>query len=374
MSLFRNCVSGRHAFVAVCGVVFAVVPYARAGSGDKARNSAEIDRISSIGAELAKLGDWEDQYAEIELTVDRLWEENGWTEEPDLFAKNLVCELAAIPPWEFARRMEHLSDAVSDRYEFTEEQTGEFQARVYGMFGSMLMREGRMVIRQTREVVESRVRNEPYTPEQVARWTEESDGLFKLARGQFDHLAAAMSKTMTPEQLEVYQRDMDSYKRRMKTVDEIRARWREGEWRPEDWGLESDPIYSQSAEAAGANGGANAPAGNPLDKTLESTDRYAYDETSWQTYVRLFIQRYKLDEAQAESALSILKELEARAADYRKLHQEELARVKPEDQEKTNVCQPIRKMFEELRRRLQPIPTKAQERVANDGAEVVPAR
>jgi hypothetical protein len=81
--------------------------------------------------------------------------------------------------------------------------------------------------------------------------------------------------------------------------------------------------------------------------------------------VRLFIRRYQLDEGQAKTAWSILRELEARAGDYRRGHREEMAKVPEHLRLGAPEYAPIRAMFDELQRRLKPIPTDAQRRRAD---------
>jgi hypothetical protein len=215
------------------------------------------------------------------------------------------------------------------------------------------------LFKHTREFLATRLRDDPFTSEQVARWTKESEGMFVQARQRIQNIADEMKPTMTPRQKAILERDMRAFQQRMKTMDELRARWAQGEWRPEDWGFSEGSIAPATPAAA---------APSPQPKAAAPAVRQvfdAHDEGSWERYVRIFTNRYNLDEGQARSALSILDELLARARDYRRLHAEELAEVPPAQRQTSWAYEPLRRLFEELQRRLEPIPSTAQRREAD---------
>ncbi|MCB9850599.1 MAG: hypothetical protein H6817_07825 [Phycisphaerales bacterium] len=115
-------------------------------------------------------------------------------------------------------------------------------------------------------------------------------------------------------------------------------------------------------------------------------------EHMWERYVREFRQDYRLDDDQSEAALSILKECMQRAEDYRKSKRAEFAQVEerlrdanradlsPEARTaKTRVWvqieralnKPIVDLFQELKDRLEPIPTEAQRAYAKRAGRAV---
>jgi hypothetical protein len=104
-------------------------------------------------------------------------------------------------------------------------------------------------------------------------------------------------------------------------------------------------------------------------------------ETAWDSYVREFREDFKLDDSQSEAALSILKECKQRASDYRQSKRREYAQVEEQlrsanrqdlspdaRKAKTRVWyqiekalnKPILDLFQELKTRLDVIPSDSQ--------------
>jgi hypothetical protein len=104
-------------------------------------------------------------------------------------------------------------------------------------------------------------------------------------------------------------------------------------------------------------------------------------EDYWESYVRKFILSYELDEGQSESALSIMRECREKARAYRLSKQREFAEVEEKLREarregqapqaqrakyrvwtgiQKNLKKPIHDIFQELKDRLDTIPTQAQ--------------
>jgi hypothetical protein len=99
----------------------------------------------------------------------------------------------------------------------------------------------------------------------------------------------------------------------------------------------------------------------------------------WTQYVRDFIAGYKLDMAQESQAWSILKNLQARAQEYRISHKTDYiaARTSADQvQARKDLAQleaPIEQMFEDLKRRLALIPTETQRAARNAGPSAAKA-
>jgi hypothetical protein len=218
------------------------------------------------------------------------------------------------------------------------------------------------------------LRGQPYTAEQVARWTRESEGMLRHMRMQYEQAADELAESFTPAQRAIFQRDMEGYHRRAMVLNKMRARWIKGQWEPRDWGLENDPIHQQAAGKQRTLDLLRSQTGADRKERLTSSQKppayTSYNETTWERYVRLFIERHQLDEGQARTALSVLGEVQARADDYRRLHREELQDIPQAQRETAEAYQPIIQLFEELKRRLHPIPTDAQRRqAASAGAQ-----
>ncbi len=116
-------------------------------------------------------------------------------------------------------------------------------------------------------------------------------------------------------------------------------------------------------------------------------------EDWWDAYVREFIRRHSLDDAQAETAWSILRELKGRARTYRlskakdfKMLEQRMsevhrrgqppevlqARIEAYEKMKTSLNKPILDLFQELQQRLERIPRSVQKQADGTGTDEKP--
>ncbi len=331
-----------------------------------------------LGTELQRLGDWSSQVDPMDSFVERIWAENEWNTESDLFAKRLNQELVRIPPWEIRRRMSKLAELTSQRYGFSPAQSFRFQARLYSEAFGFLGRHADILSRQVGEYVQRRIQHLPLTPQDVQRWTRESDPIMSDLLNRFNRTADALKQNMNEEQRALLEKDRASFDRQMQFWESKRAAWAKGEWRPEDWGMENDAIQrgelpiAQPAAPAIPNAQTKRPdrsrdpAARRRARRALARKYIAEDETSWARFVRAFIRTHKLDAGQREAIQSILAELEARAAKYRHKHADDIARIATADRPTSKVLAPIRDMFDELQRRAAGLLTRTQ-RSADNG-------
>jgi hypothetical protein len=98
---------------------------------------------------------------------------------------------------------------------------------------------------------------------------------------------------------------------------------------------------------------------------VDVVDAYEYTD-NWAKYADLFIRVFSLDSTQAETARSILKEVQERRGVYQKKRGRELAELYKEKDSKKQTAKraelmaPIKSLFEELKVRLDQIPTTEQ--------------
>ena len=335
-------------------------PAAKSGDG-------ALPQFQELVAEFKKLGDWDDQADVINETIERYWEENEWNTEADQFAKKTATEVAGIPPWNVAGRIGKMTDLVSERYAFTEAQRRRFQSSTYAELGAFVLKNHKVLWGQTKDFVSMRSSGQPFTAEMIARQTRESDPLLADMRERLDRMVESLEKTMTPRQREILRRDMESVLRRREFADRLRQHWADGGWEPKDWGLEKDPAYANWRPDPRQQQLVRRRAA--IRAARERRERVqAVDETAWERYVRQFVEKYRLDEAQSRAAYSILRELRARARDYKDTHRAEIAHLPRYRLADEPIGQPLRRMYEELKARLQPIPTAAQRESADGKA------
>src|SRR3989304_5604448 len=76
---------------------------------------------------------------------------NGWTDESDLFARDVACEVTKIPPWEVTARLNLLSTRVAERYGLSDEQAKSLQGSILRETAGFLFKNSRDLIELTNE-------------------------------------------------------------------------------------------------------------------------------------------------------------------------------------------------------------------------------
>jgi hypothetical protein len=347
-----------------------------ADAPDKADPKQAVEamrKVHELGQEVRRLGDWSRHADHIESFIDDLWERNGWNTESDQFARRLNHEVTRIPPWRFKGRLDRMSELVADRYHLSARQRIQFEAKLFAESVGFVAGNADTILRHAHDYVEKRLNGEPLTPEVVQRWTNESDPLVADLMARVDRICNSVSRDMTPAQRAKFQRDLESLQRQMQFALQRRESWRRGDWKPEDWGLQKDPIQLGHALAREKHDPrlADRPTQNrhrPTGKTAIAARVHepfvAENESTWAAYVRIFVARHDLDAGQRDAIHSILSELEARAANFRARHADELDAVPKGQRENSAAYQPLRDMFDELQRRAEALLTGTQR--AND--------
>ncbi|UCE59943.1 MAG: hypothetical protein JSU63_21175 [Phycisphaerales bacterium] len=318
--------------------------------------------------------DWEEEHPLIEQSLKDIWERNSWDDEADIFARELVREVSAIPPWKMAQRIELACQLVSQRYDFSPQQSTKHKAAVVREFGGFLARHAGTVFNQVSEVVQLRMQGKPFTSEQVARWTQDSEPLVSDARAVVDRILVEMEPTMDSQQREILKKDMKAFEKRWRVLQNMRAEWARGEWEPEHWGLGSDPIHRRVTSAAipGAQprrrqslpADRAVPSAEPRAEFLPIPEWTAHNPTTWFAYVLEMQKRYKLDAGQISASWSIHAETVGRAKAYILAHSERLSAVPATERSTHEAYEPVRSYFEELRNRLDAVPTTGQRETA----------
>jgi hypothetical protein len=331
------------------------------------------------------------------LDLPRVYARNGWTSEPDQFSLDLIREADALPPWQVEQQFNVLTGRLADRYLLDERQQRVLHDLLEREANTFIGQHVGQVIPVVVEALQTRLAGEPYTPEQVARWTEATMPVVADARRRLQAASAEFMGLLDPQQRELVQTDLDAANRRIDRVQELRETWRRGEWDPADWGLEEDPIQRGAVPTgrapqeppgqSGARNDAPAPgsgtvAGAEGRRWPRSTASPTDDGDPWARYVRYFIRRYGLDEAQQQRAWVIFRSARERRDFHEQRYGQRIAQCRRElaasggeslqhrlgELEKTQAT--MREMiFEEMKRRLERLPTRAQRRTAAESEE-----
>ena len=306
--------------------------------------------------------DWKAEAPRVNQAMSNLWRRNGWSDESDRFALDMVKDVSTIPPWEPLKRIGALNDHLARRYRLTDDQAMRFRASLMREAGRFLWRNGGAIAKQMKEGFETRASGQPFTPDQVARWARSGQPVMADLRKTLDRLEETMRPMLTPEALELLDRDLQSFQKRKDYVNSMTKRWAQGKWRAADWGMENDPIQQSRSALRDAPPlrGRSAKNGVGSGEKPEVGRWYAHDPETWIFYVRRFRGRFGLDAGQINSTKSIHDELYARAVSYQESRRAELDAVPTGQRGDHDVFAPIVALFAELRDRLEAIPTSAQ--------------
>jgi len=325
-----------------------------------------FQRLFQLGEEI----DWDVESEQIKNSIDRIWTENNWSNESDQFAKKLVTDVSAIPPWEFSNRINLLSQRLAERYDLPDGEQARLQERFMREMGALIGRNSGPMLRNLNEWMQTRSSGAPFTAEQVARWTREAQPMMEEAHRSVDRIVADLRSTVPPEKQHVLDSDVQSYGKRKQFETKMVEKWSRGEWKPSDWGIPEDQPPAPSVPPSKPAGVEVAPVAPPMVPTPGTNaipaapsipPRWlAHDPPTWFAYVLDFQKRFQLDEGQKTATKSIHDELLARAVDYMNTRTEEFKAVPAPTRATSEAYAPIRALFDEMKARLEAVPTTAQ--------------
>jgi len=316
-----------------------VVAFVGAGTADKPVTQQEwLSNLQELIRDAQQLGPWQ-QSRDLILEANRnIWRQKGWNSESDRFARQVIEKLADFPPGQIDERFDAFCDAMAERYDLDAQQRQALHAIATRDGWASFLRHARPLLPIAREVIAARAAGKPFTAQQVARWCKIVEPMARDMRRQLDRSAAEFARSLRPEQRGRFDRDLVATRRRVDQRMQMMRQWQKGTWRPQDWGLQNDPIHAAAMKEA-------AQTKTPTTRNVPAPPQGDADD--WTAYVTDFIRRYQLDDDQQVTAQSILDEVRDRA------------------QGKTD-REATADLFEELKRRLDAIPTRAQRRAVND--------
>ena len=304
----------------------------------------------------------------------------------------------------------------SDRYFLDPAQERTLRRLMIRDTTQLFLRNSGRIMQYASEVIQTRMADEAFTPEQVARWTELAAPVLDDARRTMERTSKEFMAKLDPEQRVMVQRDLDAARGRLGRIVEMAGSWKRGEWDPADWGMEEDAIQLagmrklEERGATPATGAANRPsdpelAGGQSDPdvpaqrvremppppTPERRPQTAFEKVpgpakaakgpkvddEWSRYVREFVARYRLNPEQDQRAWLIHKDATARRDHVRKRHAAQLearygkpgaARDSPvrgsmrDHAKKQNAT--LERLFDQMKRRLERLPTRKQRKNA----------
>lgn len=406
-----------YAIVAIVMLLFQVAPQ-DAGDAQERDGGRRSGRFAEVQQKIQKLiestramGDWDRQAELSREAVGKFFDRAGWNSSEDNFAQELFRAVDAQPPWEPQSRAKVFFQLLGDRYQLDDDQRARLQEITVRTALRVFVAQGDKLLEYVPEMIQTRAAGEPFTPEQIARWSKLAEPVMNYATEQVHDAAEEFMQDLRPEQRERVQRDLDAGQRRVETVREFMTDWKAGRWQPSDWGMEDDPIQigkgTAAQEAGGqaratpaapepqdapAAGGAEPPAGASAGEPRNGPPRTgeprhpqpppaengegkqppsprkataSAESDPWSKYVIGFIAKYSLDERQSQQAALIGDEARKRADETVQRDPKSQAAVDARPAPLSDkTAGELEKIFSKLKLRLERLPTRAQRKAA----------
>jgi hypothetical protein len=226
---------------------------------------------------------------------------------------------------------------------------------------------------------ETRAEGKPLDAETVGELVRTVRPIYKDIVAEVDRSLDEFGETLRPEQHEVFERDRAAFDKRISYVAGKLDDWAAGRWKPEEWGIDKDPLWQARHQGEAEKPAASEPAEDSVrSRAAERPEAGPGYETAWELYVRRFIAQNHLDEAQQTTAWAILADLQDQAAKHWEKHADEHESLvrRPQaaqsaqelEQRRARLAEleaPIDALFGELKHRLDALPTAAQRRAAD---------
>ncbi len=270
---------------------------------------------------------------------------------------------------------------ISDKYELNDDQRRRYQEAEVKRWTEFMGAHRFDAQPLVNEFIELRMELEPPTRERVQSWAERATPVFEEIRGKINQATEEFREVLTPLQKAKFERDVLQLGVGMQFAEKKLQQWREGEFDPEEFWEPTraerrkrrEERRRRRAAEAGETAETNRLETGSTAEQLE-LDQISREVRVWEEYVEKFARVYKLDKGQRDAARSFLAELRARALSHRDRRRDEIARLeyriarhtgsKEElaqiKDELVQLYGPIDDLFQELKRRLEQIPTDRQ--------------
>lgn len=332
-----------------------------------------VQQMQALEALTKQIGPWEDEARNIKVANEQMFSKYGWTTEPDRFTLDLVNRVADIPPWKMMERETVFMDGLQERYLLSSEMRQSVQSDMRRETMTIAFKHFKDFMPTAVEMMTTRSNHEPFTAEQVQKWTRACRPMVADTFDAIDRMVKKTETNLNDEQRRILRTDLKAYAKRRADFERMLDRWEAGNWTAEDWGLQNDPYQQKRTEEdAPSFGGLNH---DPVASSRPGTgtDPTFGDESEWDRYVKWFCKYYACDEAQRGKAEAVLKDLKKQAVDYLNARRADLElaermRTKADSESKRRhysseaerLRQPIQDLFVQLRARLERLLTSEQ--------------
>lgn len=267
------------------------------------------------------------------------------------------------------------ADEVSRQYELDDAQRTKVREAVVKRWSGFLNEHRSAIQPIVNEFVEMRMELEPPTKERVQAWAKRATPVFEQFREQLNQGTAEFREILTPLQRSKFELQALQFGVGVQVAEQKLKQWQNGEFEPSEfWEPTTDPERRERREERRRHRQEAAKKQAKAEPEPEETDQIALELKAWEDYVKAFVRIYSLDNGQRTTALSILSELKQRAIAHRDRHRDDIAKLEERIQsftgteeeladlkkQLTELYGPIDEMFNELKRRIEQIPTTEQ--------------
>lgn len=333
----------------------------------------EAREIEQLQEDARKLGDWDNQRALIDEATDNIFQQQGWNSESDQWARSLMRDVGRVSPWNPQERQKLFLDGLQVRYTLTADQRSNLDGDIQREAMMVAMKHFKDTLPVAMEIIKTRAGNQPFTPEQVQRWSKALKPMMDDSFTAVERVVGKLGKTMTEEQRAKLKGDMDAFQKRHQGMQKMVEKWQAGNWNPTDWGLQNDPLHAGAmAQFTAAQAEKDRRAGEAEARRAEERG-FATNESTWEQYVRQFCDRYGFSDTQRTQADAILQKHKKEALDYlatrrERIEQQQRLSQSPENspakleagRELERLLAPVGAIFERMQAQLTSLLTSEQ--------------
>lgn len=278
------------------------------------------------------------------------------------------------------------ADQMGYQYELEEDQQKKLRKAVVDRWGPFLTKNRSRLEPIVNEFLEMRLELEPPTKERLKVWADKTLPAFELVNSQIGEAKSDLREILTPLQRIEFEVHAMEFGLGLKMAESRIRRLQSGDFEPTDFREFWQPTAAERKRRREARAAADVDAKAEEMSTEESNaERKRADESNpadpilaeldeWEKYVTDFVRLYQFDDGQRTTATSLLTELRLRAMTHRDRKRDQIARLEyrianadGSDQEMeqlekqlTELYGPIDEMFQELKGRIELIPTGEQ--------------